>query len=187
MTFDAAFGEFPVLRTERLVLREIVPGDAAALYAIFSDAEAMQYYDIEVFTAMSQAGDLVENLRTRRAERKKIRWGITLRGDDTVIGTVGYVWMVERHRWCEVGYDLVRSHWRRGIMAEALEAVVRFGFDRMQLHRVEALVDPRNAGSIGVLEKLGFTREAVMRERFLMKDGYWDDVMYARLAADPVG
>ena len=141
MPFDAAFGEFPVLQTERLVLREVVPSDAEALYAIFSDPEAMEYYDTTVFTTLAEAEDLIEHMRSRRASREKVRWGITLRGEDTVIGTVGYVWMVERHNWSEVGYDLVRTHWRQGIMAEALAAVVTFGFEKMGMHRVEALVD----------------------------------------------
>jgi len=82
----------------------------------------------------------------------------------------------ENHR-AEIGYILNRNYWRRGYMFQALEAVIDFAFGTLKLHRLEADVDPDNAGSLGVLEKLGFEREGLFRDRWLQNGEWVDSVM----------
>src|SRR2546421_4004420 len=99
----------------------------------------MRYYDLPAFTRIEEAQQIVARVRSRFAYGEGTRWGITIKGADVVIGTCGYTWHM-RHLFGEIGYDLERAYWRQGIMTEALEALLHFGFEQRQLHRVEAKV-----------------------------------------------
>src|SRR5438067_7131159 len=142
---------FPELETKRLILRQIRPGDAEAIFRIFSDEEVTRYYDMETFTSIEQAQQLIARMAERFRNKERIRWGITLRGEDVVIGTCGYpVW--EKFRFAGgIGYDLAREYWHQGITTEAVAAMLQFGFERMELNRVEAVVMPGNVHSMQLL------------------------------------
>ena len=173
-TFD--FSYFPTLRTSRLILREIVPEDDEAIFAIRSDYEVTKLNTGETFDRVEQAGALIRAIRAGYFEQSELRWGITLKGKNQVIGMCGYNYWVRRdYRGC-VGYDLARAYWGQGIMTEAMRVVLRFGFERMGLNRIEADASAENIGSIRVLEKLGFAREGVEREQYY-EDGQFHDLM----------
>src|SRR5438045_9292885 len=90
MIGDAAFTHFPCLTTKRLLLRPIQPNDAEALFAIFSDEEAMQFYGQEPHRSLADTHELIRQLQVRYAQRKSIRWGITLQGVDRMIGSCSF-------------------------------------------------------------------------------------------------
>ncbi|MCP4357873.1 MAG: GNAT family N-acetyltransferase [Chloroflexi bacterium] len=165
---NALFDVFPVLGTSRLVLRPIRPSDAQAVYDIFSNTAVTRYYDQPTYTEMSQAERLISRMRQRFAERRTIRWAIARQTDDWLLGTCGYNdW--KRHFNCAgVGYELGQAFWRQGIMTEVLTAVLQFGFNQMQLNRVEAYVMRGNTPSMNLLQRLNFQEEGVLREY-----GYW--------------
>ena len=103
-------------------------------------------------------------------------WGITLRPADTVIGRIGLAnWAKEHHR-AEVGFDLARAYWRQGIGTEAVSAVVRYAFEELHLHRLEAFPTLDNVASVRLLEKLGFFHEGTARQVLLMDDGTYHSV-----------
>ena len=156
--------EFPVLETDRLVLRKPREEDAALFFQVAQDEAVMRYYGVEPFTTRQQALDVIAWQRCSFADGTGIRWVITERDRDLYIGDLGYHKRERPHRRAEIGYMLARACWRRGLMTEAMTAVLDYGFASMGLNRVEALVDPRNAASDGLLAKLGFTREGVLRE-----------------------
>ena len=87
------------------------------------------------------------------------------------------------HR-AEIGFILNHNYWRQGLMHQALEAVIDFAFTTLKLHRIEADVDPENAGSLGVLEKLGFQREGLFRDRWLLNNEWVDSVMLGLVKPD---
>lgn len=98
-----------------------------------------------------------------------IRWGITRTEDDAVIGTGGFNRWTLPDRYAAIGYDLAQSAWGHGIMTEAVGAMVYFGFERLDLNRIEAETMLDNGASIRVLEKLGFQHEGIVRQKYFWK------------------
>ncbi len=167
------FDVFPVIETQRLTLREMVPEDAEAVFRIFSDVEVMRYYDIPAFTGIEEAQSLIVRQHQRFEQKERFRWGIALKSNNSIIGTGGYVdW--NKHWYCgELGYDLARIYWRQGVMSEAVLAMIDFGFTSMELNRIEAEVMPENSASTGLLRKIGFREEGIRREY-----GFWDGAFH---------
>jgi ribosomal-protein-alanine N-acetyltransferase len=155
---------FPVLETERLVLRQACQTDVCAFLKVAQDEAVMRYYGVEPYKTKQQVVDEIEWQHRIFADGTGVRWVITERDQGLYIGDVGYCEVKDMHKRAEVGYKLARAYWRRGMMSEALTAVLGYGFGSMGLNRIEALVDPRNAGSAGLLHKLGFADEGVLRE-----------------------
>jgi ribosomal-protein-alanine N-acetyltransferase len=178
---EDAFTQFPRIETTRLVLRQIGPDDAAARFATFSDPEVMKYYGEEPHHSVEESRDLITALDGWYARREGIRWGITLRGVDEVIGSCGFFRFDEGFQRAEMGYELQRVSWRQGIMREALTAILTYGFTTMGLHRVEAVVDKNNAPSAALLLALGFTHEGTLRQRFWFRDRYGDEQYFGLL------
>ncbi len=163
------FDRFPTLETARLTLREMRMEDADAVFRIFSDPVVMRYHDSETFTDVEQARGLIEQMEQRFTRSVGIRWGTTRMGDDGVIGTGGFSRWNLPDRYATIGYDLAQSAWEHGIMTEAVGAMVRFGFERLDLNRIEAETMLDNSASIRVLEKLGFQQEGIVRQKYFWK------------------
>jgi len=184
MMDEAVFAEFPVLETERLVLRAVRPSDLPALFAIFSDEDVTRYYGLETFTAVDQAAQRIGAIRQNYQRRRSIRWAITRPADDTLIGSVGLMNLRPKFYNAAVGYELARAYWRQGIMTEALTAVVNFGFIVMAMNRIEAFVMPENVSSIRLLEKLAFVNEGLMREYGYWRQEFHDLLLFSLLRKD---
>jgi len=176
---DPVFSAFPEIETERLLLREIMPEDAAAVLRIFGDSEVTRYYDLDTYTTLDQARELIDFFDESFELERAIRWGIALKDTDDLIGTCGYVWI--RQFRGEIGYDLMREHWRNGYMSEALDAILEFGFDSLKLNRIEALVMTENTASSGLLRSLGFAEEGVLRQHDFFKDEFHDMRLFSLL------
>ncbi|MFO1441687.1 GNAT family N-acetyltransferase [Bacillus sp. Bva_UNVM-123] len=181
MAIERAFLSFPILETERLVLRKLDLSDAPNMFSYFSKDEVTKYYDLESFTTEKQAEEQINRFLTRYEDREQIRWAITLKGDNQLIGTCGFH-AIEREHWkAELGYELHPSFWGQGIMSEVIAAVIRYGFIEMDLNRVEAFYDPRNIPSGRVLEKNGFEFEGILRKRYFEKGQFVDAAISAVL------
>jgi ribosomal-protein-alanine N-acetyltransferase len=154
---------FPTLTTERLTLREVLADDADDVFAFRADAE-VQRYNLVPMRDRREALSLVRTMQGWYASRYAIQWGITLRDENRVLGLCGLHEWSRQHRRASIGYDLLRSHWGQGIASEAMREVVRFGFEDMDLDRLEALTIAENARSIRLLERLGFSLEGVRQE-----------------------
>lgn len=183
LDLSQAWREFPVLETERLILRPLRPGDAADHFALWSDPIVMALHGSPPYTDLGQSEDLIQRYTGYFAAHEAIRWAVTRRGQDRLIGTCGYHHLSLQHHRAELGFELERASWRQGIMFEALRAVLRHGFLDMRLHRVEATIDPQNDASAGLLRRLGFTHEASLRERFRFDDGRFADDWFLSLLA----
>jgi ribosomal-protein-alanine N-acetyltransferase len=182
LDLSQAWRVFPVLETERLTLRALRPDDAADHFALWSDPLVMAAHGSPPYTAIAQSEETIARYARDLASHDAVRWAITRRGDDRLIGTCGYHHLSREHHRSEIGYELQSACWRQGIMSEALRAVLRHGFLDMRLHRVEAVVDPQNHASSGLLRRLGFTYEACLRERFHDNGRFADDWFFALLA-----
>lgn len=150
------YEQFPTLETARLLLREITIDDADAVFQLRSDPAVTRYNTGSPLTNRAEASTLIAVIASAYFRHVSVRWGITLKPDPTLIGICGYnIWLRAEQR-ASIGYDLRQGWWGRGIMTEALTAMIAFGFTRMDLQRIEADVHRDNAGSQRVLAKLGF-------------------------------
>lgn len=183
MTIDAAFTNFPTLTTKRLRLRQIRPDDAEAFFPIFADEEAMKYYGHEPHKSIEDTRALIKQIQEGYEQRRALRWGITLKDDDTIIGSCSFHHFHSNYLVVETGYDLNPSFWGKGIMTEAESAVLTYGFTELGLHRIEAIIDIENAASKGLLLKLGFTYEGNLRQRYYFR-GRFEDEHYFGLLKD---
>ncbi|RAS91145.1 N-acetyltransferase [Priestia endophytica] len=182
MTRDV--NNFPFIETNRLLLREIVKDDANDILKYLSDEEVMKYYGLAPFKTINEALNEILWYQSILNEQTGIRWGITLKGKDKVIGSCGFLNRVPEHYRTEIGYELSRDYWGHGIASEALEAVIRYGFKYLKFQRVEALVEPPNIPSQKLIEKHGFIREGLLRN-YEFTCGKFDDLyMYSLLKQD---
>ena len=181
MTFDEAFSYFPTLTTNRLFLRSIMPGDAEALFAIRSDVEAMKYFGQEPYESLDETKDVIRRMEERYTRKEALRWGITLQGEDRLIGSCTLFHFDEGFDRAETGYELNRAFWGKGIMTEAMSAILTFGFSELGLHRVEAVIDIANERSKNLLLKLGFTYEGNLRQRFPFRGNFEDEHYFGLL------
>ena len=181
MTIDTAFTHFPCLTTNRLLLRQIQPNDTESLFAIFSDEEAMQFYGHEPHRSLDDTQELIRQIQARYARREALRWGITLQGEDRVIGSCSFHHFDEGFHRAETGYELNRAFWGKGMMIEAMSAILTYGFTELGLHRVEAIIDIMNERSKGLLLKLGFTYEGNLRQRYSFRDRFEDEYYFGLL------
>jgi ribosomal-protein-alanine N-acetyltransferase len=180
-------GDIPELVTARLRLRRPVPGDAAALLTVLGDLEVTRYHNVPTLTTLAEARALLERLEQRQAARETIRWAIELGEQGEMIGTAGLLRFDWEHRHAELGYEIARRWWGRGLAPEAAAAVVGYGFSVTGLHRIEAGVLPGNAASVRVLEKLGFVEEGTRRDYLFMKGGFQSFRWFSLLEGDARG
>lgn len=176
------FHTFPTLESTRLILREIVEDDAAAVFAIRSDINVTRHNTGTPYTEIQQARALIRDMSWNFGSPNELRWGIALKNDpDWLIGMCGYNYWIRQDQRASLGYDLAYAHWGQGVMPEALRAIIGFGFQHMELHRVEADVSADNPNSVRVLEKLGFQFEGRLREQYRDDTGFHDLLLYSLL------
>lgn len=179
---DTIFGAFPHLETSNFNLRRIDSQDAEALFEIFSDEEVTRYYDLYPYTDLDEVRQLIEFFDESFELERGIRWGIARKSDNRLLGTCGFVWL-RRFRG-EIGYELGRAHWRQGIMREALPAILQFGYEKLGLNRIEALVMKENHASAKLLHSLAFREEGLLREHDHFKGQFHDMRCFALLKRD---
>lgn len=175
---------FPQLDGTRVRLRGPRDADTDALFAVFSDAEVMRYWSHSAMTEASEAAGFIVEIEERFDQRETINWVIAERRNDGVIGTCTLFSFSPRHRRAELGYALRADRWGRGLAREAVALALDWGFRTLGLHRVEADIDPRNAGSRKLLETLGFRSEGLLRERFFVGEQATDSELFGLLAGD---
>jgi len=175
------FSRFPNLSTSRLFLREITPADAKSVFALRSDFQVTRFNNAQPYTVLQEAYDLIVSFREDFKQSKTLRWGMTLKGDNQLIGIIGYNYWHKTDSRASVGYDLAKAHWNNGYTTEALRLIIAFGFHQMTLNRIEAECGDFNPASKRVLEKLGFEQEGRQREKFLQAGQFHDLLLYALL------
>ncbi|MEH7531268.1 GNAT family N-acetyltransferase [Priestia megaterium] len=148
---------FPIIKTKRLILREIVAEDAGNILKYLSDKEVMKHYGLEPFTTVEDASNEIAWYKSILNEKSGIRWGITLKEQDDIIGSCGFLNRVHNHCRAEIGYELSKDYWGNGIA---------------------------NAASQKLIKKNGFIKEGLLRS-YEFTCGKFDDLyMYSLLKQD---
>jgi len=176
------FDPFPELRTERLLLRKITDDDVEQIFKMRSDKNVMKYIGKKPIVTMAEAKDWIKLIKDSLSINSGITWGITEINQTTLIGTIGLWRIIKENYRAEIGYMLLPEYWKKGFTKEAILKVVKYGFDEMKLHSIEAHISPKNVGSATVLEKTGFVREAYFKEDFFYDGVFEDTAIYSLLA-----
>lgn len=171
--------EFPIIETERLMLRQVTTTDAADMFDYLSDEDVVKPMGLDPFQTVKDVWDEIEWYTSIYEEGTGIRWGITLKDSGKVIGSCGFLNRIPKHYRAEVGYELSKDHWGQGIASEALEAVVKYGYHHLQLERIEALIEPENVPSQKLVERQGFLREGLLRHYEFARGKFDDLYMYS--------
>jgi [ribosomal protein S5]-alanine N-acetyltransferase len=173
------FNPFPVIETERLVLRRIQAQDVAEIFFLRSNEDVMRYIDRPRATTEPEALAMIEKFWKLEQDNEGINWAISLKDDDKLIGTICLFNFVKEHYRGELGYLLHPEHHGKGLMQEAVKPVLDYGFKQLQLHTIEANVNPDNEASIKVLERNNFVREAYFKENYFYNGKFMDTAVYS--------
>ena len=174
----------PTLEAPRVRLRWLAESDVDALFRIFSDGPMMRYWSTTPMKERAEAVDLLQRIHRQFADRSAFQWGIERKEDSELLGTCTLFAFHRANARAEIGYCLRSPHWKRGYMGEGLTVLIDYAFGSLRLHRLEADVDPANASSLRILERMGFQREGLLRERWNVGGVIADSVMLGLLARE---
>ncbi len=174
------------IETERLVLRRYTIKDAEDMYNNWtSDPEVAKFMPWPAHSDVNVTRELLTEWVSYYEDGGTYNWGITLKGDDHVIGNIAVVNKDEQMKTMEIGYCLSRAHWGKGIMPEALKAVIRYLFEgEKDLNRIFTTHDARNEKSGRVMQKAGMHYDGTLRDAKINKFGFYDAAYYSVLRSD---
>ena len=178
------FNPFPLITTERLLLRQVNNNDVDEIFFLRSNERVMKFLDRTPAKTINDASDFIQKITEQEKNNEAITWAITIKGETKLIGTICFWKILKEHYRAEIGYQLHPEHWGKGIMQEAITEVLNYGFKIMNLHSIEANVNPGNKASIRLLEKNNFTREAYFKENYFYDEKFLDTAIYSLLASE---
>jgi len=174
---------FPI-RTERLLLRQVAQSDFDDVHAYAIDAAVVRYMTWGPNTLEETQAAIDRWMQAQAAgSRREVNLAVQHLADDRVIGSIRLA-TDEATATGNFGYSFHSAYWRQGLGTEAARAIVNAGFSLLGLRRIWAECDTRNAGSYGVMQKLGMRREAHDRQDKRSRDGWRDSYVYAVLAEE---
>jgi ribosomal-protein-alanine N-acetyltransferase len=171
----------PTLRTARLELRPFADSDADALFALHSNAHVLRYWDSPPWADRARADRFLATCRQLAEEGSGARLAIDRRSDGVFLGWCGLSQLNSDFRSASLGYCLTEAAWGQGYATEAAGGLLRWAFETLDLNRVQAEADTRNAASARVLEKLGFVLEGTLREDCVVDGVVSDSWVYGLL------
>lgn len=184
MNTQFKFTVFPPLETKRFILRKGRMNDGQDILRLYSNENVVKYLPLPLFASIEDAIDEINWYEKIFKEQTGLRWVIEEIQTNKVIGTCGYLNYEKEHNRIEIGYDLNPDYWGKGVMQEALSAIIHFAFTSMGINKIEAKIEPENTASIKLLEKLNFSQEGLLRQHEFEKGKYVDLVIFSLLKSD---
>ncbi|MBT9146045.1 MAG: putative ribosomal N-acetyltransferase YdaF [candidate division WS2 bacterium] len=169
MIIEEIFGNLTRLETKRLILRKMTLYDAQDMYEYASDPEVAKYVTWDYHRSIDDSISFLKSTIQKYDNKEVSEWGIIYKKSNKFIGTCGYLWWSLAHSRAEIAYTLSRRYWNKGLMTEAVKEVIKYGFEKMVLNRIEARCMVRNIASQRVMEKFGMKSEGIMREVLFVK------------------
>jgi [ribosomal protein S5]-alanine N-acetyltransferase len=174
------FTPFPVLESDRLLLRQITLDDAEDLFYLRSNEEVMKYIDRPRPKSIEDIHQLIHLMEENLQLQKGISWAITLKQNPKQhLGNIGFWRIVPEHYRAEIGYLLNPAFHKQGIMQEAIELSLDYAFTKMNLHTVEAGLNNDNIASHKVLQKTGFVQEGLFKENYYCNGEFTNSAIYS--------
>ena len=174
----------PDLMTPRLRLRRLTMRDAQDIFRYSRDPEVARHVLWDAHRTVGDSRAYLRYMLRRYRGHEPASWGIEHLDSGRIIGTIGFMWIQEDNNAAEVGYSLARDFWGQGYMTEALRAVLQYGFDGLNLNRIEAQHETTNPASGAVMRKCHMQHEGTLRSRLFNKGRYVDVELYAILRRD---
>lgn len=181
---EGLFDEMPTLSTPRLTLRKMEMRDAADMYEYSRDPQVALHVLWDAHTSISDSRGYIRYMIRKYRSGEPSSWCIVENETGHVVGTIGYMWYQKDNNAVEIGYSLARRCWNKGYMTEALKAVIRYSFEKLRIHRVEAQHEIDNGASGAVMRKCGMQKEGTLRSRLYNKGRYVDVDLYSILRED---
>jgi len=176
------FTPFPLIETERLLLRPVTLADAEAMHYLRTNERMIQYTNRAPDCSIEETKNKILQILKMQEINDAVQWGISLKEKPAIlIGTIGYWRIIREHYRAEIGYLLHPAHWQKGIMKEALNTVIKYAFEDMKLHSIEANINPDNLPSAALLESCGFIQEAYFKENYYYDGVFYDSIIYTKL------
>ncbi|MBQ6949890.1 MAG: GNAT family N-acetyltransferase [Clostridia bacterium] len=182
--YTSFFSNLPHIETDRLVLRPLQMSDARDMYEYARDPEVSRYVLWDAHKSIWETKRFLHFARSQYRRGFPGSFAMELKESGRMIGTIGFMWVNPDYKSAEVGYSLGREWWNKGLMTEALDATLRFGFEELKLNRIEAQHDTQNPASGRVMAHCGMRFEGVMRQRIMNKGTFRDVAVYAILKND---
>jgi RimJ/RimL family protein N-acetyltransferase len=174
----------PAIDAPRVRLRWLTEADVDAIFHIFSDERMMRYWSTPPMQDRAEAAELLARIRRQFGDKSGFQWGVERKDDGELLGTCTLFNFHRANMRAEVGYCLGSANWGKGYMGEALSALIDYAFGTLKLRRLEADVDPANANSLRILDRMGFQREGLLRERWNVGGEIQDSVFLGLLARE---
>jgi ribosomal-protein-alanine N-acetyltransferase len=168
-----------ILRTKRLILRRIILDDAEELFEFCKDPDLFRYIGGRAHKTKAESENFIRDIENKYTKREILPWGLVYKENNKLIGDCAFLlWSEQPHR-AELDYLLSKSYWNQGLMTEAVKELIRFGFEKLRLERIQAMSEIANAASIRVMEKSGMTFEGVLRNYITHEGKSLDMKMYS--------
>ena len=181
---ETVFEKFPGLESERLLFKEYKKEDAASLLYIRSHPKVSKYMDSEIPQAIEDTQKRIEDIQQAFSDKKGITWAIIDKKTKTLIGDFG-IWRLDKQNFRgEIGYILNPDYWGKGYMKESMNTLFNFAFNTLNLHSLEANVNPANENSKKALLKFNFKQEAYFKENYYFNGQFLDSEIYSLLKSD---
>lgn len=181
---ESVFEDFPVLRSNRFIYREFEAKDAADFFLLRSNPVVMEFMDSVYINTEAEALAKIKSIQDDFKAGNGINWVIVDKQTEQFAGYICFWRLMKEHVRAEIGYALAPRFWGKGVMFEAAETILDFGFNTMHLHSVEANVNIDNNRSISLLNRLGFVKEAHFRENYFFEGKFLDSIIYSILETD---
>ena len=175
------FKNLPILETERLKLRKLSMHDAGDVFEYAADPDVSKYVLWEHHRTIADSKSYLKHVLFLYEKGIPASWGIILKEENKLIGTGGYQWWSVKDSKAEVGYVISKFYWNKGYMTEALEEILCFGFEQMELVRIEAKCFVGNTASERVMLKCGMKPEGILRSYKYVKGNFGDFKLYSIL------
>ncbi len=173
----------PTIDLDGARLRPLHVADAEALYAYLRDPVVTELTSYPV-VSIPMVEAMIERSRSRWAAGELSKWGVALLHDDQLVGTCGFTEWSQVHRWAALAFDLAPANWGKGLMRQAVAAVLQWTYRRDQVDRVHAFVRVDNKRSQCLLERSGFVREGCLRRYRVCRGQPYDFYVYGMLRSD---
>jgi ribosomal-protein-alanine N-acetyltransferase len=181
---NISFNPFPIIETERLLLKKFEITDAQDQFLLRSNEQCMKYIGKPTHKSIDESIELINLKHTNIVEGSGIDWAIFYKTEQKIIGSIAIHKIDKQNHRGEIGYMLQPAYWNQGIISEALHEIIKYAFNTLNLHSLEALLDINNEASIAVLTKFKFIKEAHFKENYFFNDEFIDTLVFSLLKSN---
>ncbi len=184
MINEIYFKDFPGLESKRLLFRKLELTDAPEVQLIRSDEKVMIYMDSERHNTIQYSENFISRNLKMYEDKTGIFWAIIEKSSNRFVGDFAFFKIDSKNSRAEIGYTLKPEFWGMGFMKEAMCTIFNFGFRDLNLHSLEANINPENDNSRAILRKMSFKKEAYFRENYFYNGDYLDSEIYSLLTSE---